>query len=75
MSGVGYAYEKHLKVVKDFTKNVIANKIAEASEEVPVRGNKAFLDMLINLNRDGSLSIEDIRDEVDTFMFEGGSAI
>ena len=69
LSGVGHTYEKHLKVVTDFTKTVISEKLAEAEGERG--GKKAFLDMLVELSRDGSLSYEDIREEVDTFMFEG----
>ena len=59
-------------MVTDFTKTVISDKLAQGEDELVVEGKKkAFLDMLVELSRDGSLSYEDIREEVDTFMFEG----
>lgn len=67
----GKAYSRHLAVVHDFTKAVIrARKLSGAAGRVGKR--LAFLDLLLETrDQDGQpLSEQDIREEVDTFMFE-----
>ncbi|XP_039270071.2 cytochrome P450 4V2-like [Styela clava] len=71
----GKEYYKCLGILHGFTKSVIKEKMetfsaSESGEKKPKR--LAFLDMLLSVADDGKvLSFDDIREEVDTFMFEG----
>ncbi|PIO69668.1 unspecific monooxygenase [Teladorsagia circumcincta] len=71
----GFEYDRHLKIVTDFTRKVINERIAERGIRKSESGEKkkAFLDLLLDVQAEGDLSYEDIREEVDTFMFEGSS--
>ncbi|KAI6184265.1 hypothetical protein M3Y97_00577600 [Aphelenchoides bicaudatus] len=75
LSGFKTEYEKNLKLVTDFTKNVIADRRHDFELDVETseynHKKSVFLDLLLNMQKEGDLTDEDIRNEVDTFMFEG----
>lgn len=87
LSSLGAEQRRCLKILHDFTDNVIKEKKIEHKEkrnainddhkekDDDMATNKkrlAFLDLLIEASEDGKvLSDKDIREEVDTFMFEG----
>ena len=70
-------YDRTLKILKDFTRSIIEDRLHNfTSSHEEKKGRVAFLDLLIQQkmeNADGAdnWTLNDIQEEVDTFMFEG----
>ncbi|XP_057313640.1 cytochrome P450 4C1-like [Hydractinia symbiolongicarpus] len=73
----GKSYYKDLNVLHDFTIDVInkriksRKKLKESTSDQSNLRKEVFLDMLLDLYDEGEIDIDGIREEVDTFMFEG----
>ncbi|XP_063701244.1 cytochrome P450 4d2-like isoform X2 [Culicoides brevitarsis] len=74
LSKEGFRQRKLLKILHRFTNNVISQRIDQLkTKEKPQNGQKiTFLDILLEASVDGNpLSRNEIREQTDTFMFEG----
>ena len=68
----GREYLRDLNIIHSFTKKVILSRIAKHSHaEGANSGRKVFLDILLDAYAKGDIDLDGIREEVDTFMFEG----
>ncbi|KAJ3656159.1 hypothetical protein Zmor_015256 [Zophobas morio] len=80
-----YTQRKALNILHDKSYTVIKQKLqklqnkeasATQDDDCDIKNRKSFLDILLNARVDGRpLTQEEIREEVDTFMFEATSAI
>ena len=70
---VGKEHDQCLNILHGFTKNVIQQRMKSKGDLTKISKRMAFLDVLMHAKtEDGKeLSLDDIQEEVDTFMFEG----
>ncbi|CAJ0949558.1 unnamed protein product, partial [Mesorhabditis belari] len=71
-SGMAKLYKNCLNILHTFTKKIIAERKAKRANGEKTRGTETnFLDMLLEHYDAGEIDDEGVREEVDTFMFEG----
>lgn len=74
LTSAGREHERSLKVLHQFTRDIIDKRDKEFDvSDLRTRKRIAFLDLLLKAKHadDHKLSLNDIQEEVDTFMFAG----
>jgi len=68
----GREHERCLKTIHNFTAKVIEDRAKDFElDRIRSRKRSAFLDLLLGQMHEENLTLTDIQEEVDTFMFEG----
>eukprot|EP00112_Aurelia_sp_Birch-Aquarium-sp1_P013574 Seg2883.1 transcript_id=Seg2883.1/GoldUCD/mRNA.D3Y31 product="Cytochrome P450 4V2" protein_id=Seg2883.1/GoldUCD/D3Y31 len=71
----GKEHNRSIKILHDFTVKVIKDKIKvrkeKDDEKQPEKKRRAFIDILLDCYEQGEIDLDGLREEVDTFMFEG----